>query len=153
MEIPAEIAIEATLRQGAVYYMTWDGDGFSSTEPHYFVVLNVSPEPEKPILVVCAVSDIEKTKKRTKYLGFSEDTLVIVTPSDCPFLTHDSVFDCNFAKRTEMEKLVSKLRKGEIRKLSADVTISDQVIKRLVEATCKSTLIAEEDKNLLMEIK
>ncbi len=151
MEISAEIAIGATLRQGAVYYMTWEEDGFSSTEPHYFVVLNISPEPEKPILVVCAISDIEKTKKRAKNLGFSEDTLVIVTPSDCPFLTHDSVFDCNFAKRTEMEKLVSKLQCGEIRKLSKDVTISEEVVSKLVEATCKSTLVTEEDKKLLKD--
>lgn len=147
MDIPADIVIKSTLKQGTVYYMTWDS--FSSTEPHYFVVLSLDPQNNPDIAIVCAVSDIPKTKKRNTTMGFLDNTLVVVTPIDCPFLDHDSVFDCNYVQVTNVETLVNKLNNNEIRKLNKDVTLSNTVLSNLIQAVCNSSLVAEDVKNLI----
>ena len=62
MNIPAKVRILAEIQNGSVYY--FEEEKLSSTEPHYFVVLNRNPRNEEFLILVCASSQIMKRKQR-----------------------------------------------------------------------------------------
>jgi len=111
VDVPPEIAIRATIKPGSVYYFT-EGS-FSSSEPHYFIVLNSDPLNDQVILLVCASSKIDKVMKRRKTCP--EETLIKVNSVQYPDFPVDSIIDCNSILQVTITKLVEKLSKRELR--------------------------------------
>lgn len=58
MKVPLEIRL--SLRPGTVYYM--DERSLTSTQPHYFIVINSDPLGDELLLLTVASSQIEKVK-------------------------------------------------------------------------------------------
>ena len=68
--------IRASIKSGSVYYFR--AEEFSSLERHYFVVVNRDPQTDEVIVLACASSQIENTKRLRR--NCPEDTLVMITP-------------------------------------------------------------------------
>ena len=60
--IPSEAALNFYLPEGAVFYV--QDRGLTSPEPHYFVVLNLSPAKEDLLLLVVSTSQVEGARRR-----------------------------------------------------------------------------------------
>jgi len=91
MDIPAQVRILATMKTGSVYY--FEEEQLSSTEPHYFVVLNKEPRTEEFLILVCASSQVEKRRQTIQKLGFPQETLVFVSSTDYRLFRRDTVIE------------------------------------------------------------
>ena len=107
--IPPEI-IKASIKPGSVYYFR--EESFKSTEKHNFVVINRNPRTDEIILLACASSQIENTK-RIRYNCPSE-TLVIITPEQYSGFSTDSIFDCNNIIRRSIDIIMEKYKNDEL---------------------------------------
>lgn len=140
--IPADIRILATLKTGSVYY--FEEERLSSREPHYFIVLNKRPKTESVLFLVCGSSQVEKRKNAIQKLGFPEETLVFVSPKECPCFSKETAIDCNTIIDKMIESVIEKLASNELR-ICTDF-IPDEIIKKLVKGALMSTQIQEEIK-------
>ena len=102
VDVPPEVAIKATIKSGSVYYFT--EESFPSTEPHYFIVLNIDPLKDRVVFLVCASSKIEKVKRRR--LHCPSETLVIISPVQYAVFKYETVIDCNSVFEKPVDLLV-----------------------------------------------
>ena len=137
--IPAHIRILATLKTGSVYY--FEEERLSSKEPHYFIVLNKEPRTDSVLFLVCGSSQIEKRKNAIQKLGFPKETLVIVSPAECPCFSKETAIDCNTIIDKRIESVIEKLNLKELR--ICDESIPDKIVKKLVRGALMSTQIQE----------
>lgn len=115
MHIPPEVQVHATLQTGSVYYFAEDSPKFTSTEPHYFVVVNQDPRTEEFLILVCASSQVTKTQDRIQNLGYPEETLVLLTPDDYELFTKDTVINCNTVFQKSIQEIIEKGNQGNLR--------------------------------------
>jgi len=124
LEIPPEITIRESIRPGSVYY--FPHEKFVSQEPHFFVVINISPTTENVIFLAYPSSKIEIVKRRNK--NNPPQTLVAVRQDQYPDFTCDSIFDCNKIQVDSIEKLVQRLSSGKLRlKAEMDIVLVEQL--------------------------
>lgn len=79
IDIPAEVRIawlKATIRPGSVY--KFPEEKFSSTDPHFFIVLNHTPLNDPFIALAVASSRIEKVRRSNSHLP-AETMVIIIT--------------------------------------------------------------------------
>ena len=145
MEIPSHIRILAGIKAGSVFY--FEEEQLSSTEPHYFIVLNKNPRTEEFLILVCASSQVEKRKQVAKRLGFPDETLIVISPSEYALFSKETVIDCNRAFEKTPQSLIDKLEQGKL-KVCAEL-MPDDIVKRLVNGVLTSTQIAEKIQKLL----
>lgn len=138
MNIPPEIQIYATIRPGAVYYFI--EETLYSREPHYFIVLNHHPAEDEVILLVCASSRIQETKKRAQRRSLPEATLVEIRKDEYPDFTTDSIVDCNYVLHRSIEHLVNKLKQGD---LKLKTVMESSLVEKLRKAVLDSPVIKE----------
>ena len=93
MDIPPDVQIRSTITLGSVYY--FPEDSFKSSEPHYFIVLNIDPIDDIVLYLVCTQSDIENVRNVIRK-DCPYETLVEITPSEYPKLKWKSIIDCNY---------------------------------------------------------
>ena len=144
MKIPAELRIKVDLRQGSIYY--YSDDGLTSTEPHYFIVLNESPKADRVLFLVCATSQVERCRKRAEHLQRPTSTLVLTGASECSCFSRDTVFDCNSVFERSIQQLVEKLETKQLRLHGA---VPDLLRDRLVAGVLASPLVSREIKTLI----
>jgi hypothetical protein len=145
MEIPAIAVIRSTIRTGTIYY--FQEESFSSTEPHYFVVLNELPSQDKILILVCASSQIDKRKNAIKKLGLPTETLVEILPEQCPSFKKHSIFDCNSIIEKPIQAVIEKL---ELQKLHVCVDyIPKDIIEKLIQGVIVSPQVPEYCKKML----
>jgi hypothetical protein len=142
IHIPPEVQIRASIQPGSVYY--FKEESFSSTEPHFFIVLNHSPAVDSNLLLVCSSSQHEKVKRRRRYLP--TETLVEIGKEKYAGFTTDSIVDCNTLIKMEIGDLISKLSRGVL-KLKQEM--NSAIINILREGVQASPMVAGEDKELL----
>lgn len=142
MDIPPDIRIKSTIKPGSVYYFV--EDSFSSPEPHYFIVINRYPVPDNIVLLVCSSSQIEKVKRRRRFLP--PETLVEIKESQYIGFTKDSIVDCNNVLPKTIEQLIQKLEQNEL-KLKMEIDIC--LVEKLRNAVNASPLIDKDIKKLL----
>lgn len=82
-----------SLIQGSVIYGRIDL--FTSTAPHFFVVLNSSPSDSSEIVLIPGTSQIEKAKSRVRTMKQSQDTLLILDHKDFSPFRMQTALDCN----------------------------------------------------------
>jgi len=144
MDIPPEVAIKATIKVGSVYY--FPEVSFHSPEPHYFIVINTDPIEDKVIFLVCASSQIDKSRERRKICPTG--TLVEIAPDQYTDFRVDSIIDCNYVLETSIGQLVEKLSRNE---LQIKVEMDSTIVKRLREGVLSSPLIERRIKKLLQD--
>ena len=132
MNIPARIRILAGIQPGSVFY--FEDEEFTSTEPHYFVVLNNNPKTDELLILVSASSQVDKRKNVAKKLGFSPETLVVVSVLEYPFFTKETIFDCNRAKEKKVQSLIDKLAQNKL-KVCTEFMPKKIAAKTLIRAT------------------
>ena len=147
MDISSNVRILATIKTGSVYY--FEEDELSSNEPHYFVVLNQKPHTEEFLVLVCASSQVEKRKQIIRRLGFPQETLVFISPSEYPIFSKDTVIDCNRVFEKTLQTLIEKLDQNKL-KVCTEV-IPDIVLQKLIEGIVASTQISERIKRILLK--
>lgn len=147
MDIPSNIRILATINTGSVYY--FEEEELSSDEPHYFVVLNQNPRTEEFLILVCASSQIEKRRQIMQRLGFLEETLVFVSPSEYPIFSKETVIDCNRVFEKTSQTLIEKLDQNKL-KVCAEI-MPDTILQKLTRGILASTQISEKIKRMLSE--
>lgn len=145
VDIPPEVAIKATIKPGSVYY--FPHDSFHSTDPHYFVVINIDPINERVILLVCASSKISKIKAR--YTNCPVDALVKISPSQYPDFKVNSIFDCNQVIEETIDQLIERLLNKRL-KLKAEMDI--RLVERLRKGVLSSRLVSGKIKAQLSRV-
>ena len=134
--------LNLTLRCGSVYYL--QHRDMTSSEPHYFVVLNSKPSSNEFLILIVASSQIEKVKRRRKHLPGS--TLVEITPSDYSEFSKESIIDCNYCFRFSKQELLNKLQQ---RVAHEKVPIPEPLIEQLRTGILESPLIENEIKEII----
>jgi len=129
MDIPACIQILASIRTGSVYY--FEEESFPSREPHYFIVLNKNPRTDSLLILVCASSQVEKRKEIAKRLGFSPETLVVISPSDFSLFKKQTIIDCNRALEKTSQSLIEKLEQGKL-KICTEL-VPSSIVEKLIK--------------------
>lgn len=145
MEIPARVRILGAIKTGSVFY--FEEEAISSTEPHYFVVLNKNPYTEEILVLVCASSQVDKRKQVIQRLGFPPETLVFVSPTEYPLFTKDTVIDCNRAYEKTPQSLIEKLEQGKL-KVCTEI-MADVIVQQLLAGVMVSPQVAERVKQML----
>jgi hypothetical protein len=140
---PPEL-IEASIKPGSVYYFR--EESFKSTEKHYFVVINRSPRTDEIILLACASSQIENTKRIRS--NCPVETLVIITPAQYSGFTVDSIFDCNRIFRRSLDVIMRKYTNNE---LSVELEMDIQLVETLRKGVLASNLIEHHIKSMLQD--
>ncbi|MBI3231897.1 MAG: hypothetical protein HYZ51_02335 [Candidatus Doudnabacteria bacterium] len=146
MKISAHIRILATIQTGSIYY--FEEEKLSSSEPHYFVVLDKDPRTEEFLILVCASSQVEKRRQIAIKLGFPKETLVLVSPSECPLFTKDTVIDCNRVFEKTSQSLIEKLEQENL-KVCTEVIATD-IITKLIQGVLASSQVSEKIQQLLL---
>lgn len=144
MDIPLEVVIKSTIKLGSVYYFT--EESFHSSEPHYFIVINRDPHEDKVIFLVCASSQI--TKSRQRRATCPPETLVEIAPDQYTGFKADSIIDCNYVVEKSVDQLVEKLSRGE---LQLKDEMDQSLVKRLRGGVLCSPLIERRIKALLRD--
>ena len=147
MNISARVRILASIQKGSVYY--FEEEKLSSTEPHYFIVLNKNPRTEEVLILVCASSKVAKRQQIAHDLKFTEGTLVLVAHSDFMLFTKDTVIDCNSVFEKTAQSLIDKLEQGKLGVCTE--LMPSEIVQKLTDGVIKSTQIAENIKKTLEE--
>jgi hypothetical protein len=142
VEIPPEIAIKSTIQPGSVYY--FPEESLHSTEPHYFVVININPLNDSAIILTCSSSKIEKVKSRRK--SCPSVTLIEINPIQYPDFSIQSIIDCNVIFEKSISQIVEKLSSGNLRlKTEMDLSLVNSIRKGIMA----SPLIENRIKDIL----
>ena len=147
MDIPPNVRILVTIKTGSVYY--FEEEELSSDEPHYFVVLNQNPRTEEFLILVCASSQVEKRKQIAQRLGFPSETQVIISPSEYPLFSKDTIIDCNRVFEKTSQTLIEKLEQNKL-KVCTEM-MPDGILQKLIGGVLASSQISGKIKQMLSE--
>ena len=100
MAQPPRFDLRATIQPGFVYY--FHDSNLTSSDPHYFIVLNKHPLTDRILLLVCSSSQLQAVRNRRT---LRPETVVEISPQEYPDFTRDSIVDCN----TVFEKSIREL--------------------------------------------
>lgn len=98
--------LRVTLRCGSVYY--FQERHLTSSEPHYFIVINADPLHDSAILLVMASTKLQKVRARRRDLP--SDTLVEVPLGEYSGFPDPSIIDCNTIFEHPLSLLIEKRR-------------------------------------------
>jgi hypothetical protein len=132
------------IRQGAVFYMA--DRRLSSSEPHYFIVLNLNPLKDQVLLLAVATSQVEKVKARCQRKRLPAETVVEICPLDYQDFTKDSCVNCNQVFTKSLAELVDQWRRKEVR---GQADVSEPKLKELIAGITASPMVAQEEKDLI----
>jgi hypothetical protein len=142
MEIPDELLFETCYQQGSVFYFS--EEELSTTEPHFFIVINLSPRSQQIFILAVSSSKVSKSFKRRS--DVSSETLVLVSPDEYQGFTRESIIDCNRVFQKSVNEIREKHRKG---RLKSKPPFPEKLLKRIVDGVKKSKLIENKIKELL----
>lgn len=143
--VPPKIHILTTIKAGSIYY--FEEEMLSSSEPHYFIVVNKSPKSDEVLLLVCASSQVEKRKDAIRKLHFAKETLVLVSPKECPCFNKDTAIDCNTIWEKTPQSVIEKLSSGKLRVCPDE--IPGEIVEKLVKGVLMSNQVSEDIKALI----
>lgn len=147
MDMPAEVRVLGAIQSDSVFY--FEEETLTTTDAHYFVVLNKNPRADEIIILVIASSQLEKRREWAERLGFPAETLVFVSPTDYPLFTKDTVIDCNRAWEKTPQSLVDKFNAGKLG--VCNEVMSTEIVEKLKAGVAASSQIAENIKKQLVD--
>ena len=131
--------------QGFVFWLKGDKP-FESDKFHFFIVLNRNPKCNGFLLLVNGTSQIHRRENVLSRQNINiAATTVRLHPGDYPFVTKETIIDCNSISTFEIDEL--SFVQSEIRFLSDQMSQED--VAKLIEAVKNSPNIAEAYKELL----
>ena len=128
--------LRLTLREGSIYYFA--DRSLTSTEPHYFIVVNSNPIKQEVLLLSVVTSQVDAIKLRRKDCS---ETLVELNPQICEALTKPSIVDCNDLKKVELADFNERYQRKVIRCCDKDLTLP--LRKALRKAIHASKILAD----------
>jgi hypothetical protein len=132
MDVP--LALKLSLRRGCVYYFV--DRRTTSTEPHYFVVVNSEPLGDELLLLCIVTSNVERVRRMRICLP---GTTVEIDPTDWPgVLTKPSVIDGNVLFARDLDGFVERWKRHEIQECAR---IPDELLEEVRVAVLASPLI------------
>lgn len=146
-DVPPNVTIRATIRPGSVYYFRHEAF-LHSSDPHYFVVINIDPTIEQVVLLVCAST--KKFKVAARSANLPPQTLIQVKPSQYPGFIYTSIFDCNYVYEDSLEELIQRLASKQL-ELKPEMNM--QLVEQLRQGVLDSPLIAGRIKAQLRTIQ
>lgn len=142
MALPPRLDVRSTIQPGSVYYFR-DRD-LTSTDPHYFIVVNKNPRTDQILLLVCSSSQLEKVRNRR---ALRPATVVEISPRQYPDFTCDSIVDCNTVFERSIPELQQKHDAGRLR---VQTVIAPDILEKLRDAVLESNQVEEEVKDMLI---
>lgn len=137
-----EQQIKLTIQQGSIFYYveeTWKSD-----EPHYFIVLN--PSPQKDALLIMVGATTLCATDFARITGLPKDTFVDVTPDECQTLKKISLFNCNNVIEKSIDTLIEKLEKEKLKRCGY---VETPVLERLLNGVKMSPNVKGQTKKML----
>jgi len=116
----------------------------SSSEPHYFIVINKNPAKDKILLLVCASSKVKEVEQsRALWRG---KTVVKIYKTAYKGFNIDSIVDCNCVFEKGLKDLEGILRSG---KLKIKPIMDRTIVDKLIDAVLESDVVEEYIKDML----
>ncbi len=137
-----DFKLRVSLCEGSVYYFT--DRSLTSSEPHYFIVVNSDPLKQEVLLLGVCSSKIAEVKHRRR--DFPE-TLVEISPQVFNILKKLSIVDCNDLKQVQLVEFNTRFVRNEIRYFEKDVPAS--LRNALCKAIHASPIVPDEVKALV----
>ena len=138
--------VEATLEQGAVYFMRHRK--LTSPKKHFVVVMNEHPDDDVVVLFNVVTSKIDTVKKLLQKSGAPHYTAVELSPITEPFLSVDSIVNCNDCKESSLDDFKADLASPDAQfkgKLSA------KALSNMRTATLASRQVSPAYKKIISE--
>lgn len=111
-----DLTLKLTLREGSVYYFA--DRSLTSSEPHYFIVVNFDPVSQQVLVLGVVTSQVADAKLRR---ADCPETLVEITPATCDVLKKPSIVDCNSLKKIPLADFNARFVRKEIRTFGKDL--------------------------------
>ena len=144
IDISSEVYIKGSIRPGSVFYFS--DEDLSSSEPHYFIVLNINPLTDSTLLLVCSQSSqCEIVKRRRREFP---ETVVDISPCEYASFTRNSVVDCNNIFDRTIAQLAKK-REDNVLKPKPPMPID--IVQKLRTAAINSDLVELDIKDMLLQ--
>ncbi len=137
-------SLALTIKQGAVYYFT--SSQLSSSEPHYFVVLNKSPIDDPIVLLGVATTKVRKKLEWVNKVGLPTNTIVIVRQGKSAVFSKETAFNCN--QPTEM-LATDFFDKCKFELFEYKGEIEQDILVEVIHAVQGSPMVTERIKELL----
>jgi len=115
MRLPPKVFIPITIEQGSIYHYRIskvNKDGTQYDGSRFFIVLSTNPKIDEVLILTTITKQIDNQKKFIKRIREDKSTLVLISTSDLPFLSQDSVVNCNNFHEITLEALISKIEDG-----------------------------------------
>lgn len=137
----APYALRLTLRAGSVYY--FPDRALTSSEPHFFIVVNRQPLRDELLLLSVVTSQVDKVKRMRQTLP---GTVVDLDPVLYEELSKPSVVDGNQLFPKTLEEFSGLFMRREIRHHK---DLPAGLLKQIRAAIQASPLVAQEHKELI----
>lgn len=135
--------LRLTLREGSIYYFV--ERTVTSTEPHYFFVINSDPLTQQVLVLGICTSKVEESKSRRHDCP---ECLVELGPKELPgVLKKASIVDCNTPKSIPLAEFNARFVGKDIRCFGKD--LPPALRKLLRAAVHASKIVAPEIKALV----
>ncbi|MFH1477846.1 MAG: hypothetical protein ABIH24_10230 [Verrucomicrobiota bacterium] len=135
-----------TLRCGTVYYFL--DRQFSSSQPHYFIVVNADPLADETLLFVVCASDLEKVARRRR--GLPPETLVLINRGEYHEFRCDTIVDCNHVLEHPASLLSEKKKAGDLGEYLDKFPAA--VLKKIIIGIHKSPTVKPEIKSRIPSV-
>lgn len=145
VDIPGSVIIKSILKPGVVFY--FPEESYRSKKSHFYVVLNINPNSDELLLMVCASSKIVERESARSESKIPVETLVFAGPEDCKFLKKKSVFDCNSPLVRSVTELIKKYNEGNLKIVKE--TIPNSIMEKLRNGIIKSPLLTNYHRNFV----
>ncbi|MEI6588277.1 MAG: hypothetical protein WCO05_05015 [Candidatus Moraniibacteriota bacterium] len=147
MDIPPKIRIPLCIEQGSVFNFQIDFDGAGrEAKNRYFVVLNNNPKTDTALIMITSTSQVSKKKDFIKRARISEQTIVIVSPSEYCVFKQESAFNCNTVFEVKIDDLIRKIEENGSMNYPK---ISDNILAKLISGVNASPRVSLAIKKLL----
>lgn len=142
MALPPRADLRATIRPGSVYY--FHDSILTSSDPHYFIVLNNNPLTDRILLLVCSSSRLQTVRNRR---ALRPETVVEISPLEYPDFSRDSIVDCN----TVFEKSIPELQRlYDSGKLRVQAVLGLDILEKLRDAVIESDMVDGQVQDMLI---
>ena len=137
-----DLKLRLTLREGSIYYFT--ERSLTSSEPHYFIVVNSDPLTQEVLVLGIVTSKVAEVKQRRQLIP---ETIVEISPKAFDVLKKLSIVDCNDLKQVQILEFNARFVRKEIRYFDKDLPAS--LRNALRKAIHASPIVPDEIKALV----
>lgn len=143
--IPEFVFRPYIIKKGSILY--FKADCFRDNQPHYFVIIGYDAVTDK-LYMVNATSGVDGRKNFIARRNLPAETLVIADPTDCHFLSHESVFNCNDVTPVGFDEVYKKYSEGKLKCNCTEYT-EESILNKILAGVGISPLVSPEIKEII----